>query len=926
MRSSSLTALAILLGSSAAHAQGFVTTPASASIWHDFALDPGDGTGTSCATAGTTWNGGCVWNVDNTDPAGTCTGQSVISNTPPLHSTCPTLAAAYAKVNVAARHGHGDQIRVLITNAINEPTLVINPTFGGKNATFPMVLGSYGIGTRWEFDLPPGQSGFSGTNTTIGPWAIQDVWFRYKHRDPTTTDFDPSKLWQNALGIQITSAFPFVPTAPYILVENCLQYYGNEWDIDGIVSLTVNGNVVWGNYAKPVVNGITPHTSGIHPIEVGTAVITNNILDANGYVPSALAASYPVTTSTTIGQPVTVTWVGSGSLPSDPLNYYKFFIEGSNVQFSPNGGDVLPSPLTYSPATNYYVRNMSDNGINSGFVPGNTFSLTTFRYGGGDIALKTTAGSFDAVMPGVDGNTMVHVGDEATGMGNAASFTASIGSTFTAALVGGQPTQIDITGVAAGTLIHNLDDLVGASGAGRTTITSQISGTPGGAGRYQLSQANSNSGAMSTRSVVLNVTQFDAGYGNLMVLNGGLNLAGAGIGGPATFTANSSGSTLLHVSGIVGTIGNGGIMTGTGVPANTQIVSGPDGNGDYTTNNATTLTNVTATVNTPIGICFSGVVCPTDNSQPGTYRLNFPDASYGYTIAPEHMNAGGFFAGQNPTITAINNVDHKTVTMSLQALTSTTVSAVFVGTPIVITGSPNAGTLSGHLMRNLDGFPDGFNHNIYTDQTTTMTFSNNTSARASNNGVQLRTGGVANDNALINNNTQFCGNSACTMTRNFFTESTNRIGGGAEGLEVLAAPSWLLSGNIYAHSQNNVVAWNPLNIQAGSNATISNNIFCDVVGGATIGGTGAASSTYIGNVGPGGVVDATHNGSSASPCSGIPGWVYDASVESYDAAFLSGPATLDHYMTTVRQQSRYNWHPEWTSDALNNYVFAGFGR
>jgi hypothetical protein len=41
---------------------------------------------------------------------------------------------------------------------------------------------------------------------------------------------------------------------------------------------------------------------------------------------------------------------------------------------------------------------------------------------------------------------------------------------------------------------------------------------------------------------------------------------------------------------------------------------------------------------------------------------------------------------------------------------------------------------------------------------------------------------------------------------------------------------------------------------------------------------------------------------------------------------LGGAPTLDGFMTQARLQSRSNWHSEYTAQAVNNYVRAGFGR
>jgi hypothetical protein len=70
-------------------------------------------------------------------------------------------------------------------------------------------------------------------------------------------------------------------------------------------------------------------------------------------------------------------------------------------------------------------------------------------------------------------------------------------------------------------------------------------------------------------------------------------------------TGNSTGTTSLTMSAVTGTIQLGATVLGTGVPANTVIVSQTSGttggNGVYVTNNATTLTAVALTFMSPVG-------------------------------------------------------------------------------------------------------------------------------------------------------------------------------------------------------------------------------------------------------------------------------------------------------------------------------------
>lgn len=124
-----------------------------------------------------------------------------------------------------------------------------------------------------------------------------------------------------------------------------------------------------------------------------------------------------------------------------------------------------------------------------------------------------------------------------------ASATGSIGATFTASAGSPDATQLVVTAVTGKISVG--DTVSGTGITAGTTITGQISGTTGGAGTYQLSAANTTSAAT--------VTSF---------------------------------GDVLHITAVgSGTLNIGDKVTGTGVPANSSIVSqlnGPaGGTGDY---------------------------------------------------------------------------------------------------------------------------------------------------------------------------------------------------------------------------------------------------------------------------------------------------------------------------------------------------------
>lgn len=135
---------------------------------------------------------------------------------------------------------------------------------------------------------------------------------------------------------------------------------------------------------------------------------------------------------------------------------------------------------------------------------------------------------------------------------------------FTGKIAG---TTLTVATVSAGTLAvdQTISDPLGLIENG-TIITGQLSGTPGGVGTYSVS------GAAQT------------------------------VGG-ATFTGTGAG-TNLTVSAVTGTINIGDVISGTGVPGGTTIVSQTSGTtggaGVYVTSGATTALGAAITANRPI--------------------------------------------------------------------------------------------------------------------------------------------------------------------------------------------------------------------------------------------------------------------------------------------------------------------------------------
>jgi Protein of unknown function (DUF3383) len=142
-----------------------------------------------------------------------------------------------------------------------------------------------------------------------------------------------------------------------------------------------------------------------------------------------------------------------------------------------------------------------------------------------------------------------------------ASFTASIGATFTATGSGTNFTTSAVTG-----LISIGDTVVGTGVPASTTILSQTSGTPGGAGVYVTSNpTTSSAAAIVGSSTVLNVT-----VESVVSLAVGQTLVGAGVSGTPTITAQLTGP-----AGGVGTYRISGAQQQVASEAMTAIATAP---------------------------------------------------------------------------------------------------------------------------------------------------------------------------------------------------------------------------------------------------------------------------------------------------------------------------------------------------------------
>jgi hypothetical protein len=214
--------------------------------------------------------------------------------------------------------------------------------------------------------------------------------------------------------------------------------------------------------------------------------------------------------------------------------------------------------------------------------------------------------------------------------------------------------------------------------------------------------------------------------------------------------------------------------------------------------------------------------------------------------------------------------------------------------------------------------PTIFNHNLYIQDTSGLaTVIGNIFANASATGAQVRPGGTVIDNLFVHNPVGFqIGSSqagmfasTATVSGNVVTEGSDITSSNPRGFGILLYPNTGL-----VQVQNNIVTNEASSgsfvesiwiAQGADNDIVTNNIIYNW------GGQGAFYNFGSGNITSPNAIDQT-------------GYLDpNRSVETYMAS-LGGGATLAAFIAAARNQSKTNWDPRYTADAVNSYIEAGF--
>lgn len=281
------------------------------------------------------------------------------------------------------------------------------------------------------------------------------------------------------------------------------------------------------------------------------------------------------------------TVVNHGTYPAQPDGFVHREQQALITAYLGEASNVVPEgfPVTLHDGGDFFAEN---KGANPSAKGGTVYA----DYSNGDV--RTTLSS----------------GFSATGsMGS--TNTASLGATFTAS-ADTDDTRLVVTAVTG--LISIGDTVSGTGITAGTKITGQVSGTPGGAGTYQLDHSNTASAATVTSfGSVMNVTVTTGLISVGDTVSGGAGFpvgatvtaqvsgtpGGAGVyslsAAGSAYTASATGVTtfgnVLDVTAVgSGVLGIGDVVTGTGIPANSVVasqVSGTAGGlGVYTLSNS----------------------------------------------------------------------------------------------------------------------------------------------------------------------------------------------------------------------------------------------------------------------------------------------------------------------------------------------------
>ena len=206
--------------------------------------------------------------------------------------------------------------------------------------------------------------------------------------------------------------------------------------------------------------------------------------------------------------------------------------------------------------------------------------------------------------------------------------------------------------------------------------------------------------------------------------------------------------------------------------------------------------------------------------------------------------------------------------------------------------------------------PTIFNHNIYIQSTNgPATLIDNISANASSHGAQVRNGGIVTDNLFVHDPIGLLvAGTASTVSGNVVTESNDIDSADPRGFGIDINPTTSgaiqVTNNIITHEASTAGDGFGISLEPGTTGdTVQNNIIYQW--DSPVVDSGSGNTTSPNAINQSGYVDPNRT------------------VESYYAS-LGGSASLSAFLAAVESQSKSNWNPALTADAVDSYIAAGF--
>lgn len=221
-----------------------------------------------------------------------------------------------------------------------------------------------------------------------------------------------------------------------------------------------------------------------------------------------------------------------------------------------------------------------------------------------------------------------------------------------------------------------------------------------------------------------------------------------------------------------------------------------------------------------------------------------------------------------------------------------------------------------------------FNRNVYIQfNNGLVTFTGNISANSSSEGAQFRAGGIISDNLFVANSAGFSLGESVGTSPPSVPPTVN---------SAVAVDNVVVSSNDIQSSSGPLPRSNGIQIfnASGAGVRVTKNIIAHAAGSLInqsgiylnndVSGIQATNNVIYGVANP--IVDSGTNNTTSPNAINLTGYRNpEVSVESYNAS-LGGSPSLSTFLTGACKQGPDSWRPQYTANAVNRYIRAGFSK